>query len=122
MFDPNSNISDSRATLIAKNKLLLKNKKVADVFSYLNGQRINGSTDQIYDSIDRIIDSFRFNPSLNNVKRNYKITSNFSFKSVSGEFVRGIGNDLSLNKAAGGEIPLKIFKGKFFLTHCTDKL
>ena len=51
-------------------------------------------TDQIYDSVDRIIDIFRFHPSIKNIKRNYKITNKFSFKLVSEEFVKGIVNDL----------------------------
>ena len=69
-----------------------------------------GSTDQIYDSIDRIIDSFRFHPSIKNIKRNYKITSKFSLKPVSDKFVKDVINNLSSNKAAGGKIPLEILK------------
>ena len=45
-----------------------------------------------------------------NIKRNYKTTSKFSFKPVSEEFVKDIVNYLSSNKAAGGEISLKILK------------
>ena len=67
-----------------------------------------GWTDQIYDIVDRIIDSFRFHSSIKNIKRSYKITSKFSFKTVSEKFVKDIANDLSSNKAAGGEMPLKI--------------
>ena len=66
--------------------------------------------DEICDSIDKIADSFRFHPSIKNIKRNYKIASKFSFKSVSEEFVKDIVNDLSSNKAAGGKILLKILK------------
>ena len=77
---------------------------------------LNRSTDQICDSVGRIIDSFFFYPSIKNIERNYKITSKFSFKPVSEEFVQDIVNDLSWNKAAGGEIPLKILKEcDFFL-------
>ena len=68
------------------------------------------SADQVYDSVDTIIDSFRFHPSIKNIKRNYKIASKFSFNSVSREFVKDIVNDLPSNKAAGGEIPLKVLK------------
>ena len=105
---------------------MLKNKKVAYVFnSYFQSITDSldlfewplGSTDQIYDSIDRIIDSFRFHPSIKNIKRNYKITSKFSFKPVSEEFVKDIVNNLSSNKAAGGEIPLKILKECDFSLH-----
>ena len=78
--------------LIEKDEKLLKNKKIDDVFnSYF--QSITGSldlfqwplesTDQIYDSIDKIVVSFQFHPSIKNIKHNYKITSKFFFKPVS---------------------------------------
>ena len=110
---------DSDILLIEKDELLLKSKKVADVFnSYFQSVTDSldlfewplGSTDQICDSVDRIIDSFRFHPSINNIKRNYEITNKFSCKLVSEELVKDIVNDLSSNKAAGGEIPLKMLK------------
>ena len=78
--------------------------------------------DQIYDSVERIIDSFRFHPSIKNIKLNYKITGKFFFKPVSKEFVKDNVNDLSSNKAAGGDIPVKILKeydfSFHFLTNC----
>ena len=67
--------------------------------------------------IDRIIDGFRFHPSIKNIKRNYKITSKFSFKPVLEEFVKDIVINLSLNKAAGVEIPLKILEECDFSFH-----
>ena len=79
---------DSDILLIEKDELLLKYKKVADIFnSYFQSITDSldlfewplGSTDQIYDSVDRIIDSFRFHPSIKSIKRNYKITDKFSF-------------------------------------------
>ena len=103
--------------LVEKDELLLKNKKVADVFnSYFQSITDSldlfewplGSTDQIYDSIDKIIDSFWFHPSIKNVKCIYKITCKFSFKPVPEEFAKDIVNNFSSNKAAGGKIPLKI--------------
>ena len=122
---------DSDILLIEKDELLQKNKKVADVFnSYFQSITDSldlfewplGSVDQIYDSVERIIDSFRFHPSIKNIKLNYKITGKFFFKPVSKEFVKDIVNDLSSNKAAGGEIPLKILKecdfSFHFLTNC----
>ena len=93
--------------LIEKNELVLKNKKVADAFNtYFQSitHSLNllewplGSTDQIYDSVDRIIDSFRFHPSIKKIKSNYEITRKFSFKPVSEEYVKDIVND--------GDIPL----------------
>ena len=64
---------NSNILVIEKDELLLKNKKVADVFNS-HFQSITdsldlfeqplGSRDQIYESIDRIIDSFRFHPSI----------------------------------------------------------
>ena len=68
---------DSDILLIEKDELLLKNKKVADVFNSYFLSVIDpldlfewplGSTDQIYDSVDRIIVNFRFHPSF--TKRN----------------------------------------------------
>ena len=59
--------------LIEKNELLLKNQKVADMFNSHFQSITNfldlfewalGSTDQIYDSVGRIIDSFYFHPSI----------------------------------------------------------
>ena len=86
---------DSDILLIEKDKLLLKNKKVADVFNsyfqwiidcfdFNSFQSIIdsfhkwplGSTNEIYDSVDTLIDSFRFHPSIKNIRRNYKITAN----------------------------------------------
>ena len=120
--------------LTEKDELILKNKKVADIFnSYFQSITDSldlfewplGSTEQIYDSVDRIIDSFYFHPSIKNIKRNYKITNKFSFKRVLEEFVNDIVNGLSLSKAAGGEIPLKILKeydfSFHFLTNCINE-
>ena len=80
--------------------------------------------DQIYDSVDRAIDSFHFHHSIKNIKQNYKITRKFSKKLVSEEFVKGLENDLSSNKAGGGKIILKIFKESdfsfHFLTNCNN--
>ena len=104
---------------------------VADVFSSYF-QSITDSLDlfewhldQIYDSVDRIIGSFRYHPSITNIKRNLKLTGKFSVKPVSEELVKDIISDLSSNKAAGGEFPLKILKecdfSFHFLTNCIKK-
>ena len=61
-----------------------------------------------------MIDTFRFYPSFKDVKHNYKITSKLSCKPV---FEEEIVNDLSSNKAAGGEIPRKILKECDFSFH-----
>ena len=73
--------------------------------------------DQIHDSIVRFIDSFQFHPSMKNIKRNHKITRKLSFKPVSEESLKDIVNNLSSNKAAGGEVPLKILKECDFSFH-----
>ena len=125
-FSNNQSKNDSNITLIEKNELLLKNTKVSDVFSSYLQSIINSLdlfewplrwTDQIYDRVDRIIDSLCFHPSIKNIKRNYKITNKFSFKPVFEDFVKNIVNDLSSNKADGGEIPLKILKKCGFSFH-----
>ena len=93
---------DSDILLIEKDELLLKYKKVADIFnSYFQSitdsldlfEWLLESTDQVYDSVDRIIDRFRLHPSIKNIKRNYKITKKFSFKPVLEEFVNENIND-----------------------------
>ena len=94
---------DSDIMLIEKDELLIKkNKKVADIFNSYFQSITNsldlfewrlGSTDQVYDSVDRIIDRFCLYPSIKNIKRNYKITNKFSFKPVLEEFVNDIVND-----------------------------
>ena len=63
------------------------------------------------------MDSFRFHPSIKNIKRNYKITSKFSSKAVLEEFVKDTVNNLSSNKEAGGKIPLQILKECDFSFH-----
>ena len=113
-FKGNSNI-----LLIENDERLLENKKVADVFNscfqsitdFLDlFEMLFHSTNQICDSIEKIINRFRFHVSIKNIKRNYKITSKFSFNPVSEECVKDIVNDLSSSKAADGKMPLKISK------------
>ena len=96
---------DSDILLIGKDKPLLKNKKFADVFiSYFQwiidsfdfdsfqsvidsfDKRPLGSTNEIYDSVDTLTDSFHFHPSIKNIKRNYKITAN----SLSSQFLKNL--------------------------------
>ena len=110
---------DSDILLIEKDKLLLKNKKDVDLFNSYFQSVIDclhlfewplGSSDQIHGSIDRIKDSFRFHPSIKNIKYNYKITSKFSFKQVLEDFVKDIINNLSSNRAAGGRNPTENFE------------
>ena len=89
--------------LIGKDQPLLKNKKVANVFnSYFQSISDSldlfewplGSTDQIFDNVDRITNSSRFQSSVKNIKRNYKITNKLSVKPVSEDLVKDIVNDL----------------------------
>ena len=75
--------------------------------------RINGSNLRQ----NRKYRQFRFHPSTKNIKRKNKITSKFFFKIVLEEFVKDIVNDLSSNKAAVGEIALKILKKCDFSFH-----
>ena len=52
-----------------------------------------------------LYNSSRFQSSVKNIKRNYKITNKFSVKPVSEDLVKDIVNDLSSNKVADGEHP-----------------
>ena len=52
---------------------------------------------------------FRDHPSIVNIKKRYKVKGNFSFKLATAEEIKAVIKDLPTNKAAGGEIPVKIF-------------
>ena len=77
--------------LIEKDERLIKNKKVADVFSSYF-QSISSDVEvfkwPLGSAVDRIIGSIRFHPIIKNIKRNYKIAIKFSFMPVSEEFVK----------------------------------
>ena len=119
---------NSDILLREKNKPLLKNKKVADLFNSCFQPLTNsldlfewplGSMD-IYGSVARIIDSFCFHPSITSIKRNYKITFKISFKPVSKEFSKDTVNDLSSNKAAWWRNPtenLEIMRSFFSFSY-----
>ena len=101
--------------MIEKDELLLKSKKLGDLFnSFIQSitnfldlfERPEESADLIFDCVDR----FCFHPSIKNIKRNYKTTSNVSFSPVLEEFVTDLANDFFSNKAAGGEMPMKMLK------------
>ena len=103
---------DSNILLIEKDGLLLKRRNLLMYSIRIFSQSLtllfylNGLLDQQIKSMTVLIELHTTFFS----KRNYKITSKSSFKPVSEEFLRDLVNDLSSNKAAWGEIPLKILK------------
>ena len=108
-------------SLREKDELSLRNKKVA-IYSYfpsitnflnLFESLIGVSIDQIYDSIE----NFGSHPSIRNIKNKIKFISKFSIKQVSEEFVKYVLKDFSSNKAAVGEILLKLLKDCDFTFH-----
>ena len=65
----------------------------------------------VLDRIDRIILKYKCHPSIISIKQNIHHIEKFSFRFVTLEDVSLIIKDLKNNKAAGGDIPLKLLKG-----------
>ena len=55
------------------------------------------------DDIDNILIKFVNHPSIKTIKRNFNITSKFSFQPVSVNDVKQVIKDLQSNKSVGGE-------------------
>ena len=99
-------------------KILLDNRKVANVFSsYFQSifrspdlfERPNEPKLNIFDEIDIIIKKFWSQTSIAKLKQKFSFKRKFAFKPVRHIFVKNIVNDLSRNKAAGEDIPLNLF-------------
>ena len=122
---------DSNITLIEKDEILLKNKKIADV--------LNSYFDSVTDSLDlfswstqtdnentgalqNILKRFHNHPSLIKIKQLVNNHAKFSFQPVSVHTVKEVIKGLPSNKATAGEIPIKILKESGFtieyLTSC----
>ena len=124
---------DSKIMLIENDKMLLKNEEVGKVFNQYFGH-ITDSLDlyefpdekvcEGLDAIDNIVYKFRNHPSIVKIKEQCKVKSNFSFRLATTEQIKAVIRDLSTNKAAGGEIPVNIFKKSNFsfdeLTKCVN--
>ena len=124
---------DSKIMLTENDKMLLKNEDVAKEFNQYFGH-ITDSPD-LYefpdvrvcegrDDIDNIVYKFRNQSSITKIKERYKVKENFSFRLATTEEIKTIIRDLATNKAAGGEIPVNVFKKSNFsfdeLTICVN--
>ena len=82
------------------------------------------SSREYADEIDNIVPKFKTHPSIVKIKKHFKINTTFSFSPTSKDEIVAIIKDLQNNKAAGGEIPLNIFKKSNFtfdkLTECVN--
>ena len=119
-------------------EILVKNDVIADTFSnflaiFLKSINLFKWPDISWDStilssvldrIDRIILKYKFHPSIISIKQNIHHIEKFSFRFVTLEDVRLIIKDLKNNKAAGGDISLKLLKECDFtyekLTNCIN--
>ena len=59
--------------------------------------------------------NFGLTLALLNLSKNFHFKRKFTFKLVTEEFVKNIISDLSQNKAAGVDIPLKVLKDSTFV-------
>ena len=115
---------DSNIMLIEKDEILLKNKKIADVFnSYFDSvtdsldlfswstQTDNKNTD----ALQNILKRFHNHPSLIKIKRLVNNQAKFSFQTVSVHTVKEAIEGLPSNKGTAREIPIKILKESGFI-------
>ena len=76
------------------------------------------------DGIDNIVCEFRNHPSIVKNKEEYKVNGNFSLRLATTEQIKTRIKDLPTNKAARGEIPVRILKKSNFpfdeLTICVN--
>ena len=125
---------DSNIMLIEKDEILLKNKKIADVFnSYFDSvtdsldlfswstQTDNKNTD----ALQNILKRFHNHPRLIKIKQLVNNQAKFSFQPVSVYTVKEVIEGLPSNKATAGEIPIKVLKESGitfeYLTSCVDE-
>ena len=112
---------ETNIMLLKKGEILLKNDVIANTFSnFLTQQQDlfkwpNISWDSTIlssalDRIDRVILKYIFRPSIIFTKQNIHHIEKFSFRFVTSKDVRLIIKDLKNNKAAGGDISLKLLK------------
>ena len=105
-------------------EILLKNGVIANTFSKLFDSLVKSidlfkwpdiSWDStilstVLDRIDRVILKYKFHPSIISIKQNLRHVEKFSFRFVPLEDARLIIKDLKNNKAARGDISLKLLK------------
>ena len=125
---------DSYIMLIEKDEILLKNKKIADVFnSYFDSitdsldlfSRSNLTDNGNTDALQNILKRFHNHPRLIKIKQLVNNPVKFSFQSVSVHTVKQVIEGLPSNKATAEDILIKILKESGFtfeyLTSCTNE-
>ena len=120
-------IVDTDIMLNENGKLLLKDKDVADTFNEYFGSNVEsldlykweseitylGLNDPNQDYLDITIRKYEKHPSIQMIKKNFRISKKFSLEPVSKDEVKKIIKDLKNSKSVGGEIPTKILKVYF---------
>ena len=116
--------------LIEKDKILLKNKKIADILnSYFNSvidsldlfSWFSQTDNKNIDALQNILESFHNHPSLIKIKQLVNNQAKFSFQPISAHTVEKVIELLLLNKATVGEILIKILKGNEYLISCVNE-
>ena len=131
--------ADTDIMLNENGELLLKDKDIADTFNEYFGSIVEsldlykweseitdlGLNDSNQDYLDITIRKYEKHPSIQMIKKNFRISKKFSLEPVSKDEVKKIIKDLKNSKSVGGEIPTKIFKECDFtfeiLTQCINK-
>ena len=131
--------ADTDIMLNEDGELLLKDKDIADRFNEYFGSIVEsldlykweseitdlGLNDSNQDYLDVTIRTYEKHPSIQMIKKNFRISKKFSLEPVSKDDVKKIIKDLKNIKSVGGEIPTKIFKECDFtfgiLTQCINK-
>ena len=84
--------------------------KSINLFKWPDISRDSAILSSVHDRINKIILKYKFHPNIISIKENIHYIEKFSFRFVTLEDVRLIIKDLKNNKAAGGDIPLKLLK------------
>ena len=115
--------ADTDIMLNENGELLLKDKDIADTFNEYFGSIVEsldlykweseitdlGLNDSNQDYLDITIRKYEKHPSIQMIKKNFRISKKFSLEPVSKDEVKKIIKDLKNSKSVGGEIPTKIF-------------
>ena len=113
---------DSNIMLIEKDEILLKNKKIADVFnSYFDSvtdslKIFSWFTQKNIDAVQRFLKRFHYHTSLIKIQQLVNNQAKFSFQPVSVNTVKKVIEGLLSNKATAGDILIKILKESEFIS------
>ena len=109
--------TDKNIMLSENGELIMKNQDIANTFNdyfgsiteNLNLFQWNEHNGEIHSkNVETIIEKFRNHPSCKIIKKHFKNHITFTFRHATAGEVKKVIHDLKNNKAAGGEIPVKI--------------